>query len=111
MLAGIVCADPRRAGKSGDTRAVDDAASSGRLHRRDHVFEAKKRADNVDVDDAPEISERVLGDRTHRTLDAGVVEKDLDATGLALCVSNVSAHRVFVGDIGFTGYQVEVWQR
>ena len=70
--------------KSGDARVVDDAAASGRVHSRDDGVEVKKHPNNVDVHDALEVGERVVGDRTHRHLDAGVVKEDIDVLGSAL---------------------------
>lgn len=66
VLAGIVCADARGAGEVGDARTVDDAAAAGRVHGWADVLEAEKHADNVDVDDPPEVGERVVGNRPHR---------------------------------------------
>src|SRR5262249_59381225 len=85
-------------------------ADGGRLGG-DDVPEAEKHADNVYVDDPPEVGERVVGNRTHRPLDAGVVEKNVDAAGSALGIGDVATDRILVGDIGLAGCQVELRHR
>ncbi len=67
------------------------------------MLEAEKHADDVDVDDAAERGERVLGDRLHLTLYPGIVVEDVDGPEGVDRGADIGCDLVLVGHIGRDG--------
>ena len=76
-LGGAVAAEQRRAAEPGDAGHVDDHALGGGEVRRG-VLDAVEDADDVDVEDQPDLVGLVLDQRL-ADLDAGVVDDDVEA--------------------------------
>jgi hypothetical protein len=63
------------------------------------VFQSKKHAHDVDVEDAPEFGEWILRDRMDRSLDPGVVEEDVDFASGVERTGDEARDRALVGDV------------
>jgi hypothetical protein len=100
MLARAVDGRVRRAEQTSDRGGVDDAARVLLQHHGEHVLQAQENADHVDVDDAAEGFQRVVGDRFHLALDAGVVVENLDAAEAVGRGADITRDVVLDGDVG-----------
>ncbi len=100
MFAGAVDGDVRAADQPCDRGGVDDAAGILPGHHRDHIFHAKKDADDIDVEHPAEGGQRVIGNSGNISLDAGVVEEDVQAAHLVHRLAHIGRDIVLAGDVG-----------